>query len=124
VQPLCVRQRHPDAADFAQVFRLLDSEALQRGFAAWAASLRFEAREVIAVYGKALRGSKTSPDGEGAPHLVLAYATEAGLVLAQRLSMGSPTRSRRSQNFWTRSTSRARSCRSTKVLGILRAGPV
>jgi predicted transposase YbfD/YdcC len=70
----------PTAQTLRKVFRLLDSEALQRGFAAWAASLRVEAREVIAVDGKTLRGSKTSPDGKGA----LAYATEAGLVLAQR----------------------------------------
>ena len=74
----------PTAQTLRKVFRLLDSEALQRGFAAWAASLRVEAREVIAVDGKTLRGSKTSPDGKGALHLVSAYATEAGLVLAQR----------------------------------------
>jgi hypothetical protein len=60
------------------------ARALRRGFAAWAASLRAEAREVIAVDGKTLRGSKTSPDGKGALHVVSAYATEAGLVLAQR----------------------------------------
>jgi predicted transposase YbfD/YdcC len=36
---------------------------------------------VIAVDGKTLRGSKTSPDGKGALHLVSAYATKAGLVL-------------------------------------------
>ena len=65
------------------MFRLLDTQALQRGFAAWAASLRAQAREVIAVDGKTLRGSKTSPDGKGALHLVSAYAAEAGLVLAR-----------------------------------------
>ena len=74
----------PTAQTLRKVFRLLDAQALQRGFAAWAASLRAEAREVIAVDGKTLRGSKTSPDGKGALHLVSAYATEAGLVLAQR----------------------------------------
>ncbi len=72
------------AQTLRKVFRLLDTQALQRGFAAWAASLRAEAREVIAVDGKTLRGSKTSPDGKGALHVVSAYATEAGLVLAQR----------------------------------------
>jgi predicted transposase YbfD/YdcC len=41
------------------------------------------AREVIAVDGKTLRGSRQS-DGTGALHLVSAYATCAGLVLAQR----------------------------------------
>jgi predicted transposase YbfD/YdcC len=72
------------AQTLRKVFRLLDTQALQRGFAAWAASLRAEAREVIAVDGKTLRGSKRSPDGKGALHLVSAYATKAGLVLAQR----------------------------------------
>jgi predicted transposase YbfD/YdcC len=74
----------PTAQTLRKVFRLLDAQALQRGFAAWAASLRAEAREVIAVDGKTLRGTKTSPDGKGALHVVSAYATEAGLVLAQR----------------------------------------
>ena len=74
----------PTAQTLRKVFRLLDTQALQRGFAAWAASLRAEARDVIAVDGKTLRGSKTSPDGKGALHVVSAYATEAGLVLAQR----------------------------------------
>ena len=78
----------PTAQTLRKVFRLLDTQALQRGFAAWAASLRAEAREVIAVDGKTLRGSKTSPDGKGALHLVSAYATEAGLVLAQRAVEG------------------------------------
>jgi len=71
------------AQTLRKVFRLLDTQALQRSFAAWAASLRAEAREVIAVDGKTLRGSKT-PDGKGALHLVSAYATKAGLVLAQQ----------------------------------------
>jgi len=74
----------PTAQTLRKVFRLLDTQALQRGFAAWAASLRAEARDVIAVDGKTLRGSKMSPDGSGALHLVSAYATEAGLVLAQQ----------------------------------------
>jgi predicted transposase YbfD/YdcC len=45
--------------------------------------MRAAARAVIAIDGKTLRGSKTSSDGKGALHLVSAYATEAGLVLAQ-----------------------------------------
>ena len=72
------------AQTFRKVFRLLDAAALARGFAAWAASARTTAREVIAVDGKTLRGSKTTSAGTGALHLVSAYATEAGLVLAQR----------------------------------------
>lgn len=78
----------PTAQTLRKVLRLLDTEALQRGFAAWAASLRVEAREVIAVDGKTLRGSKTSPGGTGALHVVSAYATEAGLALTQRAADG------------------------------------
>ena len=55
----------PTAQTLRKVFRLLDTQALQRGFAAWAASLHAEAREVIAMDGKTPRGSKTSPDGKG-----------------------------------------------------------
>jgi predicted transposase YbfD/YdcC len=75
------------AQTLRKVFRLLDPQALEQGFAAWAASVRPQAdgaaREVIAVDGKTLRGSR-QPDGTRALHLVSAYATEAGLVLAQR----------------------------------------
>jgi len=73
----------PCAQTFRKVFRLLDPEALERNFAAWAASLRGQVREVIAIDGKTLRGSHDR-DGSGALHLVSAYASEAGLVLAQR----------------------------------------
>jgi predicted transposase YbfD/YdcC len=73
------------ARTFRKVFRLLDPQALAQGFAAWAASVRAAAEgEVIAVDGKTLRGSKTTSDGRGALHLISAYATDAGLVLAQR----------------------------------------
>jgi predicted transposase YbfD/YdcC len=71
------------AQTLRKVFRLLDPKALEKGFASWAASVRPLAREVIAVDGKTLRGSRQS-DGTGALHLVSAYATCAGLVLAQR----------------------------------------
>jgi len=73
------------AQTLRKVFRLLDSQALARGFAAWAASARGAAEgEVIAVDGKTLCGSKTASDGTGALHLISAYTTEAGVVLAQR----------------------------------------
>lgn len=81
----------PSAQTFRKVFRLLDPDALERGFASWAASLRRSGEtesgarpEVIAIDGKTVRGSKTAPDGTGALHLVSAYASEAGFVLAQR----------------------------------------
>ncbi|WP_159732638.1 ISAs1 family transposase [Methylosinus sp. Ce-a6] len=75
------------AQTLRKVFRLLDPKALEQGFAAWAGSVRPLAREVVAVDGKTLRGSRRS-DGTGALHLVSAYATSAGLVLAQRAVAG------------------------------------
>jgi hypothetical protein len=71
------------AQTWRKVFRLLDPEALEQGFATWVASIRPLAREVIAVDGKTLHGSR-QPDGGGALHLVSAYATAAGIVMAQR----------------------------------------
>ena len=73
----------PTAQTLRKVFRLLDTRALAKGFAAWAASVRPVDRQVVAVDGKTLRGSKKSSDGTGALHLVSAYATQAGLVLGQ-----------------------------------------
>lgn len=71
------------AQTLRKVFRLLDPATLEQGFAAWASSLRPQKREVIAVDGKTLRGSRSS-DGASVLHLVSAYATEAGLVLGQQ----------------------------------------
>ena len=74
----------PTAQTFCKVFRLIDKRALSESFAAWAGSAcRFQ-REIVAIDGKTLRGSKTAKDGTGALHVVSAYATQAGLVLAQR----------------------------------------
>src|SRR5271156_5718155 len=47
----------PTAQTLRKVFRLLDPQVLQRVFAARAAALRDEARDVIAGDGKPLRGS-------------------------------------------------------------------
>lgn len=73
----------PTAQTFRKVFRLIDKRAMSEAFAAWAGSLRGTEPEIVAIDGKTLRGSKKARDGEGALHLVSAYATRAGLVLAQ-----------------------------------------
>jgi predicted transposase YbfD/YdcC len=62
----------------------LDPRQLEAAFAAWTASLAGRIRGVVAVDGKTVRGSRQAASGEGALHLVAAYAHEAGLVLAQR----------------------------------------
>jgi len=74
----------PKAQTFCKVFRLINQQALSESFAAWAGSARRLEREIVAIDGKTLRGSKMAKEGTGALHLVSAYATQAGLVLAQR----------------------------------------
>src|SRR5260370_19798027 len=66
----------PTAQTFRKVFRLLDAQALARGFAAWAASLRSVAREVVAVDGKTLRGSKRSDGTAGLLHMSKEFEEE------------------------------------------------
>ena len=83
----------PTAQTFRKVFRLLDARAFSESFAACAASVRRSSkepcgREIVAVDGKTLRGSKWAKDGAGALRLVSAYATQAGLVPAQRAVEG------------------------------------
>jgi predicted transposase YbfD/YdcC len=62
-----------------RVFRLLDPKAFEGAFRAWVGDT-LPAFQHIAIDGKSLRGSgKRNP-----VHMVSAFATEAGLVLAQR----------------------------------------
>jgi predicted transposase YbfD/YdcC len=74
----------PQDQTLRKVFRLLPPNVLEERFAAWVASLREIACEVVAIDGKTLRGSKKSADGKDALHLLSAYACEAGLVIGQR----------------------------------------
>ena len=66
------------------MFSALDPEELEKGFVAWVSSIaRLTAGEVVAIDGKALRG--TSESGKKAiVHMVSAWANTNGLVLAQR----------------------------------------
>jgi predicted transposase YbfD/YdcC len=74
----------PPAQTCRRVFSLLPAKLLEKGFATWVSSLQKEVRGVVAVDGKTLRGSKKNADGDGALHLLSAYACEAGLVIGQR----------------------------------------
>jgi predicted transposase YbfD/YdcC len=78
----------PQAQTFRKVFRLLEPGSLEKCFATWLASLQDRVRGVIAIDGKTLRGSKKSANGDGALHLLSAYACEAGLVIGQRAVAG------------------------------------
>ena len=77
----------PSHDTFRRVLTLVDPDALERSFLAWVrAVFRPEdatARQV-AIDGKAVRRSFDRKKGRSPLHLVSAYATEHGLVLAQR----------------------------------------
>src|SRR5919202_3519154 len=75
----------PSHDTFRRVFMLIDPEAFEAGFAAWAGSLvaRFE-REVVAIDGKTLRRSFDRKREHAPLHLVSAWASERDLVLGQR----------------------------------------
>ena len=74
----------PQAKTFRKIFRLLDPGHLEAAFSAWVDSLRVHIGGGVAIDGKTLRGSKQASNGDGALHLVSAYAHEAGLVIGQR----------------------------------------
>jgi predicted transposase YbfD/YdcC len=72
------------AQTLRRVLRALDPVALEGAFAGWVASLQDKVSGVVAIDGKTLRGSKQDRSGEGALHMVSAYAHASGLVLAHR----------------------------------------
>ena len=75
----------PSHDTFRRVFILIDPEAFEAGFTAWAGSLAagFE-REVVAIDGKTLRRSFDHKHEHAPLHLVSAWASEQDLVLGQR----------------------------------------
>jgi predicted transposase YbfD/YdcC len=74
----------PQAQTLRKIFCLLPPKILEERFAAWVGGLREAVREVVAIDGKTLRGSKKRADGQDALHLLSAYACDAGLVIGQR----------------------------------------
>src|SRR5215208_2077132 len=70
---------------FRRVFMLIDPEAFEAGFTAWAGSLMagFE-REVVAIDGKTIRRSFDRGREQSPLHVVSAWACEQRLVLGQR----------------------------------------
>src|SRR3712207_5572645 len=75
----------PSHDTFRRVFMLIDPEAFEAGFTAWAGSLAAGfAREVVAIDGKTLRRSFGRKHGHAPLHPVSAWASEQDLVLGQR----------------------------------------
>lgn len=74
----------PSHDTFNRVFAALDPAELERGFVAWVSSIaRLTAGEVVAIDGKALKGSRKTGN-KGMVHMVSAWANANNLVLAQR----------------------------------------
>jgi len=75
----------PSHDTFGRVFARLDPEAFSRSFAAWTRALKARTGgQVIALDGKQLRGSFDAATGQGAIHLVSAWACQSRLVLQQK----------------------------------------
>ena len=67
------------------MFTLIDPDAFEAGFAAWAGALAAGfAREVVAIDGKTIRRSFNHGREQSPLHLVSAWACEQGLVPGQR----------------------------------------
>jgi predicted transposase YbfD/YdcC len=75
----------PSHDTFRRVFMLIDPDAFEACFTAWAQSFAeaFD-REVVAIDGKTLRRSFDRGRAQGPLHLVSAWASEQGLSLGQR----------------------------------------
>src|SRR3954464_14955355 len=75
----------PSQDTFRRVFMLIDPEAFEACFTAWASSLTsgFE-REVVAIDGNTLRRSFDRKHERAPLHMVSAWASAQGLVLGQR----------------------------------------
>lgn len=74
----------PSHDTFRRVFSLIDPEAFAECFVAWTAAIHEITKgEVIALDGKTIRHSFDSVTGQGALHVVSAWATKAGLALGQ-----------------------------------------
>ena len=74
----------PSHDTFGRVFGLLDPERFAGGLTEWVMqSVALVPAQQIAVDGKTLRRSHDRMRGEGALHLVSAWATESGIALGQ-----------------------------------------
>ena len=82
---LRLRNGIPGHDTIRRMFELLDPAQVEQRFAQWVSHVcvGLDTR-LIAIDGKSIRGSGSATRGLKALHVVSAYATEVGLVLAQQ----------------------------------------
>ena len=74
----------PSADTFIRVFTIIDPEEFETSFIAWMQQLyQISDGEIVAIDGKAVKGTYNRELGKTALHLVSAFATQNGLVLGQ-----------------------------------------
>ena len=74
----------PSHDTFARVFSLIDPKGFEKCFLSWIKSMQLDInKEIIAIDGKTLRGSRNNNSGLKPIHLVSAWASKAGVMLAQ-----------------------------------------
>ena len=73
----------PSHDQFGNLFAALDTEAFQRCFIAWVASLTKLGRDIVAVDGKTLRRSYQEGGAKAPIHLISAWSARQRLVLGQ-----------------------------------------
>jgi len=73
----------PSHDTFRRIFMMLDFAAFQTAFLSWIKSLMaIQGRDIIAIDGKTSRRSHEIKGGEKALHMVSAWSTKMGMVLA------------------------------------------
>ncbi len=107
----------PSHDTFRRVFMLIDPDAFEAGFTAWAGSLAAGfAREVVAIDGKTIRRSFDHRREQSPLHVVSAWAELVKVPVAQRLEYQRRGASRAScwaSAAWTTSPTRSRPCPSS-----------
>jgi predicted transposase YbfD/YdcC len=81
----------PSHDTFRRVLMLVDPDAFERSFLGWVRAVfrpEEDAPRQVAIDGKTVRRSFDRKKGRSPLHLVSAYATEGGIVLAQRATEG------------------------------------
>src|SRR6059058_5760943 len=81
----------PSHDTFRRVFMLIDPDAFERCFLGWVRAVFRQEEDgprQVAIDGKTVRRSFDRKHGRSPLHLVSAYATEGGIVLAQRATEG------------------------------------